>query len=471
MHGRPAAKLKSNAIREHLYFQGLSLPQLSDDAIDRGSAHDPVIDTGTASAEISLPAELRAFWRIVLALTLVCAVCECFCYFVLHRGVPYIWPPTMTHDSVDLRDFIPRFHSFHRLEFFSLDPSLKPPFGYPAPAAVLYECFFLTSHPILLFYGVGLGLLSVLGGGLFRCMRAEGLGLRTTTLFMASAVVLSYPLWFEFLLGNLEALIFLMVAAGVLAFLRGHSYTAAALIAIAGSMKVVPLIYLGLLVARKQYRQLLFAIALLVTVTLASLWLVYPNIAVSWRHINEGLNLFRDSYMLHFRSVEMGFDHSLFGAIKQFTLSRAAPATISRILSWYTVMAASAGTLLFFARIRRLAVLNQVLCLTVAAVLLPPLSHDYTLLNLYLSWSLLIVLCLRLARERRRLPGMMAVFVCFAILMSPQTELIHAGQSYGGQIKCFVLIALMALALRFPFVSDFDQGYAVTARESASAAR
>ena len=403
-----------------------------------------------------LPLEIRTFCGSIILLAVICAACECICYFLLHKGVPYAWPFIKFYDNVDIRCFIARFHYFHQLRFFSQEPALEPVFAYPAPGAVLYRFFYLATHPIVFFFIVSLGLLSLLVATLYRAMRAEGVALRTASIFLATAIVFSYPLWFEFLLGNLEIFIFLMIAAGVLAFLRGHCYTAATLFALAGSIKIVPLIFLGLLVARKQYRQFVFAIVLVTGVTLTSLWLVYPNIAVSCRGINTGLDLFRNSYLLHFRSEEVGFDHSIFGAIKQFTLTFADSATTARVLSIYTKVAASVGILLFFLRSRKLAVVNQILCLTLAELLLPPTSIDYTLLTLYISWGLLIVICLQAARQGRRIPGLLWVFLCYAVLMSPETEIIAAGQSYGGQMKCFILLVLMGLSLYFPFPSQFD---------------
>jgi hypothetical protein len=443
------------------------LPYLELDVVEWESADYTIADS--LPDESRLPVELRAFCGIIVLLTVTCTISECIGHFVMHRPHPYNWPFMPFFDNVDMRCYIARFHAFHRIEFFSFDPKFGPIFGYPAPGAVLYKLFYLSPRPIRFFFVVSLSLMTILAAALFRAIRAEGVSLRATALFMSCAVVLSYPLWFEFLLANLEVFVFLAIAAGILAFLRGHTYTAAALIAIAGSIKLVPLIYLGLLIARRQYRQVLFAAALVGGITLASLWLVCPNIALSWRGVNMGLNLFRNSYMLHFRSDEIGFDHSIFAAIKQFTLTFETPSTISVVLSRYTCLAAMTGILLFFTRIQKLPVLNQILCLTVAELVLPPLSHDYTLLNLYLSWGLLIVLCLREARKGRRIPGMMAVFFCFAILMSPETEIIAAGQSYGGQMKCAVLLALVVLALRFPFASEFDAVPAAAQQEMAYA--
>ncbi len=418
--------------------------------------------------KILLPLELRAFCASIILLAVICAISECIGHFYMHRPEPYNWPFIKFYDNIDVRCFIARFHYFHQLRFFSREPALEPVFGYPAPGAVLYKFFYLAPHPIVFFFIVSLSLLSLFVATLYRAMRAEGISLRTASIFLATAIVFSYPLWFEFLLGNLEIMAFLMIAAGVLAFLRGHSYMAAALFAIAGSIKIVPLIFLGLLVARKQYRQFLFAIVMVVGVTLTSLWLVYPNIAVSWRGINMGLNLFRDSYLLLFRSEEVGFDHSIFGAIKQFTLTFADSATTAHVLAIYTKVAALVGLLLFFLRIRKLAVINQILCLTLAELLLPPTSIDYTLLTLYVSWGLLLVVCLQAARQGRRIPGLLWVFLCFAVLMSPETEIIAAGQSYGGQMKCFILLVLMGLALYFPFRSQFDPICELSANEESA---
>jgi hypothetical protein len=360
------------------------------------------------------------------------------------------------HDTFDFRCFMPRFQYFHSAQFFSTDWHLNPRFSYPAAGAVLYELFYLSPFPTITFFVVNLGLISALGYLLGRAMIRQGANARKTCLFLASAMVFSYPFWFEFMLGNLEVCIFLMVAIGVLSLLEGHAYVAAALFGIAGSIKIFPLIYLGLLLARRQYKQAAFGMAVMSVFGAVSVWLVCPDVAVSIHGIASGLALFREYFLLHFHPEEMGFDHSIFGAIKQLTPGMRSPQTLARMLSIYTPTAALLGLVLYFTRIRKLPMLNQILCLTVASIVFPFLSHDYTLIHLYLPWGLAIIACLQAARERRYLPGMTAVFVCFAILMSPQTEFIRAGQSYGGQIKACVLVVLLGLALHFPFTTESD---------------
>ena len=121
------------------------------------------------------------------------------------------------------------------------------------------------------------------------------------------------------------------------------------------------------------------------------------------------------------------------------------------ILHVFLLFAAVGGTATFFLRILRLPVANQVLCLCVASILLPPVSFDYTLLHLYVPWAIIVLLALE--RGARRTPGLIAVMVCFAFTMSIETEVILRGSTLDGPIKALALCALFALALCFPLAN------------------
>ena len=405
----------------------------------------------------SLPKELQLFWIVTLALGLLCAFSELTCYLLLHlRGV-YSWPALPFYDSIDLRCFQRRFDHFHSPAFFSTAYDQGPAFGYPAPGALLYELFFGPHfHPYVLFYVLTLAGLGCLIFLLARAMYRQQVSGRTLALFFSSAVVLSHPIWFEFLLANMEICIFLILAAGVLAFLRGRSYLAATLFAFAGSIKIFPLIYLGLLLAKKQYRQVAYALLLVFPITLVSLWLVCPNVGYTFSHIQAGLKAFQDSYVLVYRPQEIGFDHSLFALIKQF-IPFTSTAQVKSILNTYLFLAASTGIVLYFTRIRFMPVLNQILSLAIAAVLLPPLSHDYTLLHLYVPFGLLTIFVLQEARQGRTHSIMRPVFLAFGILFAPLTEFINSGQTYGGQIKAIVLATLFIVSITVPFEAKENQ--------------
>ena len=109
------------------------------------------------------------------------------------------------------------------------------------------------------------------------------------------------------------------------------------------------------------------------------------------------------------------------------------------------------GLLVYLLRIRHLPAINQVLCLTIACVLLPPTSFDYTLLHLYTPWALCVLFAVDTYRARRlRIPGLAAVFVCFAILFAQLGEFVLHGDRLGGQIRATVLLVLFLVALRYP---------------------
>ena len=71
-------------------------------------------------------------------------------------------------------------------------------------------------------------------------------------------------------------------------------------------MKLFPMVFVGLLLARQQYRQTVVAVGVFMAATLAGLWLLCPEIAVSWKGTQDGLAMFRSEYMLG--QMAVGFD-------------------------------------------------------------------------------------------------------------------------------------------------------------------
>ena len=108
-------------------------------------------------------------------------------------------------------------------------------------------------------------------------------------MFPSAVLLCSYPLWFAAKQANMEIVIWVFLAAGLACLLKGRGYSAAGCFGIAASMKIYPIIYLGLLLVRRQYREVIFGAVTAAVVTLASLWAVYPNLLVSSRRISAGV--------------------------------------------------------------------------------------------------------------------------------------------------------------------------------------
>jgi hypothetical protein len=114
------------------------------------------------------------------------------------------------------------------------------------------------------------------------------------------------------------------------------------------------------------------------------------------------------------------------------------------------LVSAAAGLILYFWKIRSLPRTNQVLALTVASILLPPLSHDYTLVHLYIPWALLVLVAI-CSKDARGPRGLTLCFICMAILMSPESFLFFRGVRIAGQFKAIVLLVLLVISVVCPF--------------------
>jgi hypothetical protein len=350
----------------------------------------------------------------------------------------------------DLVNAIPPFEHLHTAAFFS--ESYRIRFFYPAPMAPLYGIFLNFPHPVPVFEATLALLLSL--AAFLLCMRLhkKGLSVVNSVLVSGGALILSYPAWFDLKQGNMELFICILVGIGIWCFLHDRFHAAAVFIGIAGAMKLFPFIFLGLLLSRRKYRPIITAVATATLVTIASLLYITPSLSGSWHGVQANLAYFQQ-WIIPGLGLDIGYDHSLFAIIKIFlehTRSRFNTyEDIRIILHIYMAVIAVVGTLVYFFRIRYLPIINQILVLCVVSILVTPISHDYTLLHLYIPWAILVFFALD--RAPHATPGLRAVFICFALATSADSELIYNHYSLGAEFKAIVLVILVALALRFPF--------------------
>jgi hypothetical protein len=422
--------------------------------VGKGSFGHTVINTRDKSAamnqfRIGLPKSLRHFLVLQVLLDLVAVATYAAYRLVLHHHDQFMSPFLGLMRFSDLECFRLRFQHLHSPDFFRQYPGTED-FMYPPTAAIPYQFFYLTDHSRLLFLATLLPIIGVIVFFIGRALLRRSLSLGATSLLLGITLFFSYPFWFEGQTGNMEVVVFLLVTAAVWAFVTGRGYIAATCIGLAGAMKIYPIIYVGLLIAKKQYKETAAACAVLVGSTAVSLWLLSPFMGESVRDVQKGLAMFREQYMLQYR-IQTGYDHSAFAFIKTIFPSLHPPLVLAHVLTYYMAFAACLGVVLFFWKIRHLRLSNQVLCLSIASILLPPTSHDYTLLHLYVPFVMLMLFSLDQEKLRKSSRGLSAAFICFAILFTPQNEFYYHGNHFGGQIKAVVLVVLFFIGLQYPF--------------------
>ncbi len=406
-----------------------------------------------------LPLPMRLFITLNISLSILAGLGFCYKFFVLKQhylGYPswchfYYWPIGRQPMFPDVICFVQRFHHLHTPAFFSRDPrviGIEPPFEYPAAAAFLYALVYLFPDPAQVYVSfvvISLVLLALLFG---RALRKSGAPLAATATFLVASLLFSYPFWFEIGSANMEFCIFLLLLGGTAAFCTRRPYTAAVLYGAAAGMKIFPFVFVALFLARKQYRQIAVAAIVAGVLNLIGLRMISPSIGFAMHGISAGLAANRQFYILTVRRLETSFDHSLFGLVKRIAAVFHIWSVPQTLLTAYLAVTALGGLLLYFVRIRKLPVLNQITCLYLVAVLFPPTSHDYTLIHLYVPWGLLILYTLHRIRTEGRVPKVMGAFVCLAVACSSENELTFHQMGYSGQVKCVALICLFLLALK-----------------------
>jgi len=355
----------------------------------------------------------------------------------------------------DFQIFDGRFRSLHSANFFS--PHLGGALAYPAPAAMVYALFdnVLPSFDKLLprFHVEAFELVTMISVALLLLLlikKMMHLGYETWKAggLATGAAVLMFPFWFVWHQANIEIVLFLLLASGLIAFLRGRFWLAAVLIAVCVSMKLFPFILLALFLPLKRYKELVLAGIVFILSNLISLWVICPQIDIAWKGISYGLKASRENYMLVYLGRETPMDHSTYGFVKTLFLQvKHQQIFSSHSLTLCMTVMACLGLAIYFGRIRKLPWLNQIACLYICMLVLTPESFEYTLTHLAVVWALFVLYTMQRAKNLQDVQGMTKAFVCLAILLAPLGELNFHGVGYGGQVKCVVLYILLYIAL------------------------
>lgn len=374
------------------------------------------------------------------------------------RPVPYSWPyyyvppgPGLPHGDRfgDLTFFAARFKFFHSPTFFK--DGLGPPFPYPAPVSLAYRFFMPTFHrPEVAFLLVMVCFLVIAATIFIRRLVANGLSAKTAIAFTLITALFSEVFVFEAHQANAELYIFILLSSALFLYVERLYNWAAVLLGIAIAMKLYPFILLGLFVPLKRYKGIGISIVTAAVCSVLSLWAESSNLVLSLHATAAGLSWFTHTFALHVDQA-IGWDHSIFGFIKLVPHSDSGIRKLSRI---YMPVAAITCLIAYAVRIRHLPLFNQIACLTIISILIPPVSFEYTLLHLYSIFALFA--CMLLRQRSGFASGRVAkcVGMCFGFLFSVQGLFIVHGRTSEGQVKCLVLSVLLLLVLLVPMPDE-----------------
>jgi len=262
----------------------------------------------------TLPPALRRFWLLMAAGTALSILYTAASAYLFRLpapyGLPLLWGKGF---GSDFMTFYPGFSHFGTDTFwFSFDY----PFTYPAPAAIAFAALFKLSHPVRTYLLLCIVALAVGMAAMARQLIRSHISAGTAWAFTITNAIMAWPILLLFDTANIEGLVAILLAGGVLAILWNRFWLGAILVGIAGSMKLFPLILLGLLLSKRRYKEFAAALFVAAAVTVASLHLLGPTIVEAQRHINVGLVMVKNIYFFAEGRNTTAFDHSLWVPVR-----------------------------------------------------------------------------------------------------------------------------------------------------------
>lgn len=354
----------------------------------------------------------------------------------------------------DIEHYDGIFRYFHQPQFFLSDER----FAYPAPSAVVYDLLLQLQRFHLEYLRLGVVITVCLALALvpayFLCKELVRRGVRpwNVALFVASLLVTSWPFVFLIERANLEFVVVLLTFAGAASYWRGKPVAAGVFWALAGSMKIYPIVMLLLFVRRDERKALLAGIGTFFGSVLLSSWFVGPTLVQVMRGTIRGMSGFLSSYADRIRFEELKFDHSYLAVLKT-PLSESAlmpSLDVTRLTHLYLAVVVPVALLVYVFRVRSLPPLNRYMLLSLAMVTLPPVSYDYTLVHLYPCLGLLVLLSVQVRDLRQRCLALIPLFFCFALVFAPENFAFYGDTYYSGPIKATAMLLASLVLLWSP---------------------
>jgi hypothetical protein len=412
---------------------------------------------GRTRGRVRLPAELRAFWVASLA---AFALAFLVGWLKWRAGMSqYNWDPLSDPLFGDLMEYPGTYKLLHTAAFFfnvAGNPWPYPmfsPVAYPPFAAAVMAPMYAFRVPEVVFLGVSGAWLAALVGWVGRGLVRAGIGPVTAGAMPLSLALISFPIERLVHQGNVEMVLWMFTALGVLAFLRGHDDAAAVLWGLAAAMKLFPIVLLILLLPRRKWRAFAVGVATFVGATVWSLWWLGPSIRVAWAGTIQNVFGYQGTRMAEWTLRELVANHSLIEVAKMGAMIAHYP--MGRLTLPYFAFGAAVLGAAFFGKLWRMPVANQVLGVSTFMVMFPPISYYHALVHLVAPLLLLGWIAIRAQQAGVRVRGLQGTMLLFVPLFAPFTVLtFRSAFIFCGLVQALVLAVLFLCALEYPFAVE-----------------
>jgi hypothetical protein len=393
-----------------------------------------------------LPKVLRWFWIgsvTAFALTLLVACLEYRAGMNIYR-----WSGFDTPYFRDLIQDIPGFRMLHTAAFFdSTNPS---PVAYPPFGAVQLGLLYFSGHPVIFFLVLAVAWLGFAVWGVRRALVEVGIGRRVAMLFPLTLALISFPIQRLVVQGNIEIFLWVFAAAGAWAYLRDRDDVAAIFWGLAAASKFYPAILLLLLLGRRRFRAFTVGMLVFVAVTLLSTSYLGPDLATAWKGSLQNVFGYQQLRAAELSTREMNANHSWFLLVK--LAAAVSGVSALKLVKSYYVCGGLLFLAVFFGRLRKMPVANQLLGASIFMVSLPTISYFHTLVHLYSPLLVLFFIAIRADRAGVRIAGLSTAILLFVPLFASfQLFTFPTYFLYCGVMQAILLLVLFLYAVQYPF--------------------
>jgi hypothetical protein len=304
--------------------------------------------------------------------------------------------------------------------------------------------------PELLYLVVSGAWIAALVAWVARGLMRAGIGVMTAVAMPLSLALISFPILRLVHQGNVEIVLWMLTAVGVLAFLRGHDDAAAVLWGLAAAMKMFPIVLLVLLLPRRKWRALVEGLATFVGATVWALWWLGPSVRVAWAGTMQNVFGYEGARTGEWTLRELVANHSLIEVAKMGAMIVHYP--MGKLTLPYFAFGAVVMGAAFFGKLWKMPVANQVLGVSTFMVMFPPISYYHALVHMVAPLLLLGWIAISAQQAGVQVKGLLGTMLLFVPLFAPFTVLTYpTAFVYCGLVQALVLAVIFLCALEFPF--------------------
>lgn len=254
----------------------------------------------------------------------------------------------------------------------------------------------------------------------------------------------SYPLWFVLDRGNSEGLVFIFLCFFVYLYARKKYLLSCLPLAMAGGMKLYPLVFLTLFLSEKKYKEFFCGLFLTAVSLLVPLLAMKEPLPVSISGFLKGIKDFNLLYTNdHLGVFDILFNHSFFCVFKAINILYWFVADYNFFTRFYSyaiigVFVALAGYIIFYEKF----LWRKITLLCLAMISFPPVSFDYTLINMYIPFLFFLA-----TKEKSYSLSRLFSFL-FALLLIPKNYFMIDGKiSLATFLNPSIMIIMVAFIL------------------------